>query len=58
MDRLVNVIVDAIRKEKSVTAADRWRAVIRAGKIAEAYCLDSGDLVDSVFGDLLKDNSE
>lgn len=57
-DRLVQAIFSALRQQPA-SAADRWRAVLRAGKIAEAYYQEPEELLASVFGaDTLHDDGE
>lgn len=46
-DQLLDTIIEAAKK-LPVSAAERKRAIIRAGKIAECYIFDSE--VEAVFG--------
>jgi hypothetical protein len=50
-DELVEKIFSAIRSEK-VEASAKFQAIVRAGKIAEAYLGSPTELLESVFGTL------
>lgn len=51
-DPLVEAIFSAIRREPA-SIGDRWRAVMRAGKIAEAYCGEPEESLSLLFFDAL-----
>jgi len=57
-DDLVDVIFAAMRNQPA-TVEDRWRAVMRAGKIAEAYRYENPELLVPLFGaNLLHNDGE
>lgn len=49
MDRLGAAMFDALRKQPA-TATERWQAIMRMGRIAEAYKDSGDDMIDAVFG--------
>ena len=57
-DNLVEAIFAAMRNQP-VSVEERWRAVMRAGKIAEAYRYENAELLTPIFGaDILQDDGE
>jgi hypothetical protein len=48
-DHLVNLILDTLRKEPASTT-ERWQALVRVGRLAEAYSCSDEQTREAVFG--------